>query len=36
LNTEIRKAGINASATVSKNADGFYEVLIPNIEFIVK
>jgi hypothetical protein len=36
LNAEIQKAGINASATVSKNADGLYEVLIPNIEFIVK
>jgi hypothetical protein len=36
LNAEIQKAGINASATVSKNADGFYEVLIPNIQFIVK
>ena len=36
LNAELRKAGINASASVSRNADGFYEVLIPNIEFIVK
>ena len=36
LNTEIQKAGINASAAVSRNAEGFYEVLIPNIEFIVK
>jgi hypothetical protein len=36
LNAEIQKAGINASATISKNADGLYEVLIPNIEFIVK
>ena len=36
LNVELRKAGINASASVSRNADGFYEVLIPNIEFIVK
>ena len=36
LNAELQKAGINASATVSKNKDGFYEVLIPNIEFIVK
>jgi len=36
LNAELRKAGINASATVSKNKDGFYEVLLPNIEFIVK
>lgn len=36
LNAELQKAGINASATVSRNADGFYEVLLPNIEFIVK
>jgi len=36
LNAEIQKAGINASASISKNADGFYEVLLPNIEFIVK
>ena len=36
LNVELRKAGINASASVSRNADGFYEVLLPNIEFIVK
>ena len=36
LNAELRKAGINASASVSRNADGFYEVLLPNIEFIVK
>lgn len=36
LNVELQKAGINASATVSRNADGFYEVLLPNIEFIVK
>ena len=36
LNAEIKKAGINASASVSRNADGFYEVLLPNIEFIVK
>jgi hypothetical protein len=36
LNAEIQKAGINASASVSRNADGLYEVLIPNIEFIVK
>jgi hypothetical protein len=37
LNTEIQKAGIYTSAaSVSKNADGFYEVLIPNIQFIVK
>jgi hypothetical protein len=36
LNAELRKAGINASASVSRNKDGFYEVLIPNIEFIVK
>ena len=36
LNTELQKAGINASASVSRNADGFYEVLLPNIEFIVK
>jgi len=36
LNAELQKAGINASATVSRNGDGFYEVLLPNIEFIVK
>ena len=36
LNAELQKAGINASASVSKNADGFYEVLLPNIQFIVK
>jgi hypothetical protein len=36
LNAELQKAGINASATVSRNADGLYEVLLPNIEFIVK
>lgn len=36
LNAELQKAGINASASVSRNADGFYEVLLPNIEFIVK
>lgn len=36
LNAEIQKAGIKASASVSRNADGFYEVLLPNIEFIVK
>jgi hypothetical protein len=36
LNAEIKEVGIEASATVSRNAEGFYEVLIPNIEFIVK
>lgn len=36
LNDELEKAGIEASATVSKNADGLWEVLIPNIQFIVK
>jgi|688.fasta_scaffold141578_2 hypothetical protein len=36
LNYELEKAGITASATVSKNADGLWEVLIPNIQFIVK
>lgn len=36
LNDEIQKAGINASAKVSRNAEGFWEVLIPNLEFIVK
>jgi hypothetical protein len=36
LNDELEKAGIEASASVRKNAKGFYEVLIPNIQFIVK
>jgi hypothetical protein len=36
LNDELEKAGIEASASVSRNAKGFYEVLIPNIQFIVK
>jgi hypothetical protein len=36
LNDELEKAGIEASASVSRNAKGSYEVLIPNIEFIVK
>jgi hypothetical protein len=36
INQEIQKSGLNASSTVSRNSEGLYEILIPNIEFIVK
>jgi len=36
LNNEIKKTGLNSFARVSKNSDGLFEILIPNIEFKVR
>lgn len=36
LNSEIKKVGLNTSATISKNSDGLFEILIPNIQLIMK
>jgi hypothetical protein len=36
INSEIKKVGLSTSATISKNSDGLFEILIPNIQLRMK